>query len=145
MSKGTVNKVILIGRLGADPEIRTTPGGATVGNFNIATDRSYKDRNDTWQEETSWHRIVVWNRHAELARDYLRKGSKVYIEGRLQTRSWDDQNGQKHYMTEVVCENMQFMDSRPDSSAGASYPASQNPPKFQEPDNVDPQDQDVPF
>ena len=149
MAKGTVNKVILIGRLGGDPEIRNTPSGATVGNLNLATNRSYKGKDGNFVEETDWHRVVLWGRTAELAKEYLHKGSRVYIEGRLQTRSWDDQNGKKQYMTEVVFETMQFLDSRNDSgggdSGGGQSGGNYDQPNFQQPDGIDPQDQDVPF
>lgn len=118
MSKGSVNKVILIGRLGADPESRSTPGGATVTNVNIATNRRTKDRDGNWVEETDWHRIVFWNRLAEIVNEYTRKGTRIYVEGRLQTRSWEDQSGQKKYMTEVVANEMQLLDSRDDSGGG---------------------------
>lgn len=112
MAKGTVNKVILIGRLGADPEIRHTPGGSAVANFNVATNRVWKDKDGNQQEETQWHKIVVWARQAEIVKEYAAKGTRIYIEGRLQTRDWEDQEGQKRYTTEVVCENFQLLDSR---------------------------------
>ena len=122
MSKGTVNKVILIGRLGADPEIRQTPSGMSVGNINIATNRVYKDRDGNMQDETTWHRVVLWGKTADLAKEYLQKGARVYVEGRIQNRSWDDQSGQKRYVTEIVCEQMQFLDTRAESSnAGSGF------------------------
>ncbi|MCA9675948.1 MAG: single-stranded DNA-binding protein, partial [Myxococcales bacterium] len=104
---GSVNKVILIGNLGADPEVRTTPSGQQVATLSLATSRNYKDREGNRREETEWHRVVVWNQLAELAQRYLAKGRKVYIEGRLQTRSWDDaQTGQKKYTTEIIADQM---------------------------------------
>ncbi|MCB9727996.1 MAG: single-stranded DNA-binding protein [Deltaproteobacteria bacterium] len=109
---GSVNKVILIGNLGADPEVRTTPSGQQVATLSLATSRNYKDREGNRREETEWHRVVVWNQLAELAQRYLAKGRKVYIEGRLQTRSWDDaQTGQKKYTTEIIADQMTFLDS----------------------------------
>ncbi len=117
MARRGVNKVILIGNVGADPELRYTPSGAAVTNFNMATNESWTDNSGERQEKTEWHRIVVWGRLAEICNQYLRKGSKVYIEGRLQTRSWEGQDGQKRYTTEVVGRDMQMLDSRDDMAA----------------------------
>jgi single-strand DNA-binding protein len=103
---GSLNKAILIGNLGKDPEVRAIPSGAKVANFSIATTESYTDKNGQKVDKTEWHNIVMWRGLAEVAEKYLRKGSQVYIEGRLQTRSWDDQNGQKRYTTEIVADNM---------------------------------------
>ncbi len=108
---GALNKVILIGNLGRDPELRKTPGGASVTDFSIATTERFTDKNGQRQEQTEWHNIVVWNRQAETAAQYLKKGSSVYIEGKLRTRSWED-NGQKRYRTEIIASNFQFLDSR---------------------------------
>jgi len=105
----SVNKVILIGNLGKDPELRYTPGGAAVVNFPIATNERWKDKSGQPQERTEWHNIVLWGRLAEIANDYLKKGSAVYIEGRLQTRSWEDRDGNKRYTTEVVGRQMQLL------------------------------------
>lgn len=113
MARRGVNKVILIGNIGADPELRYTPGGAAVTNFNLATNETWTDNSGERQERTEWHRIVVWGRLAEICNQYLRKGSKVYIEGRLQTQSWE-QDGVKRYTTEVVARDMQMLDSRND-------------------------------
>ena len=118
MARRGVNKVILIGNVGADPELRYTPSGAGVTNFNLATNESWTDKSGQQQEQTEWHRIVVWGKLAEICNQYLRKGSKVYIEGRLQTRSWEGQDGQKRYTTEVVAREMQFLDSRAAGAAG---------------------------
>ncbi|MDP6946151.1 MAG: single-stranded DNA-binding protein [Myxococcota bacterium] len=108
---GSVNKVIIIGNLGADPELRTTGGGAQVANLRIATSRNYTDKQGQRREETEWHSVVLWNKLAELAQRYLQKGRKVYIEGRLQTRDWvDQQSGQKRYKTEIVAQEMTFLD-----------------------------------
>lgn len=138
-----VNKVILIGRLGRDPEIRTTPSGQNVANFTVATNRTYKDRDGNRQEQTEWHQIVCWGRQAEIAGQYLTKGRQIYIEGRIQTRSWDDrQTGEKRYRTEVICENFQMLGSRGDSDGGYRAPAA--------PDQggdlgAPPEDDDIPF
>lgn len=118
MARGGVNKVIILGNVGADPELRYTPGGAAVTNFNIATNESWTDNNSEKQERTEWHRIVVWGRLAEICNQYLRKGSKVYVEGRLQTRSWEGQDGQKRYTTEVVAREMQMLDGRGEAEGG---------------------------
>ena len=123
MARGGVNKVILIGNIGADPELRYTPSETAVTNFNMATNENWTDKSGDRQEKTEWHRIVVWGRLAEICNQYLKKGSKVYIEGRLQTRSWEGQDGQKRYTTEVVARDMQMLDSREDydaAGAGAS-------------------------
>ena len=117
MSKGTVNKVILIGRLGKDPEMRYTSSGTAVVNFSMATNHFTKDQDGNNADTTEWHQVVAFGRTAEVAGEYLNKGKLVYVEGRLQTRSWDDQNGQKRYKTEVVCSNLQLLGSRGDSEA----------------------------
>ncbi|MGC1853997.1 MAG: single-stranded DNA-binding protein [Candidatus Aquirickettsiella sp.] len=113
MAKG-INKVILIGNLGADPEIRHMPNGAAVANINLATSESWKDKNTgELQERTEWHRVVLFQRLAEIVAEYLKKGSKVYIEGRLQTRKWQDKTtGQDRYTTEIIANEMQMLDSR---------------------------------
>ena len=118
MARG-INKVILIGNLGSDPEVRYTPNGAPVANFSLATSESWNDRNTgERQERTEWHRLVLWSKLAEIAGQYLKKGAKIYVEGRLQTRSWDDQSGQKRYTTEVVVNDMQMLDSRGEGGGG---------------------------
>ena len=123
MARG-VNKVILIGNLGSDPEVRYTPDGVPVANFNLATSESWNDRNTgERQERTEWHRLVLWRKLAEIASQYLKKGSRIYVEGKLQTRSWDDQSGQKRYMTEVVVNDMQMLDSRSEGGGGGSRDA----------------------
>jgi single-strand DNA-binding protein len=112
MARG-INKVILIGNLGKDPEIRYMPSGGAVANLAIATSESWKDKNTgEMQERTEWHRVVCFGRLGEIAGEYLRKGSKVYIEGRLQTRKWQGQDGQDRYTTEIVANDMQMLDTR---------------------------------
>ncbi len=108
-----VNKVILIGNLGRDPEVRSTTSGQPVASFTLATSRRWRDKNGQKQEQTEWHNIVVWGKQAEIAGQYLTKGKQVFIEGRLQTRSWDDrQSGEKKYRTEIVCDNFQMLGGR---------------------------------
>jgi single-strand DNA-binding protein len=120
MARG-INKVILVGNLGADPESRTTPSGLTVTNFNVATSDRRKDRQSgDWVEETEWHRIVMFDKLAETAREYLRKGSQVYLEGRIQTRKWQDKDGNDRYTTEIIARDMQMLGGRP--GAGAPGP-----------------------
>lgn len=116
----SVNKVILIGNLGRDPEVRYSASGAAIANLNLATTRRWKDRDtNEWKDETEWHRVALFGRLAEVAGEYLRKGSSVYIEGRLQTRKWQDKEGQDRYTTEVVGEIMQMLGGR-DGGSGAS-------------------------
>ena len=112
-----INKAILVGRLGADPEVRYTPDGAMVTNFRIATDEQWKDKNGEKVQKTEWHKIVTFGKLAEICGKYLVKGKLVYLEGRIQTRSWDDKEGVKHYMTEIVASNMQMLDSKGQRSA----------------------------
>jgi single-strand DNA-binding protein len=105
----SVNKVILLGRLGQDPELKYTPGGAPVCNFSMATTESWTDKQGQKQEKTEWHRIVVWGKLAELCNQYLSKGRQAFVEGRLQTRSWDDKDGSKRYTTEIMANTVQFI------------------------------------
>ena len=129
MSRGGVNKAILIGNLGSDPEVKYTPSGVPVANVSLATNESWTDRNGERQERTEWHRLVFWRKLAEIVGQYLRKGSKVYVEGRIETRSWDDQSGQKRYTTEIVVNDMQMLDSRGEmESGGAGPPIPSSPP-----------------
>ncbi|MBW1805826.1 MAG: single-stranded DNA-binding protein [Deltaproteobacteria bacterium] len=136
-----VNKAIIVGRLGRDPEIRYTPSGAAVANFSVATSEEWKDKETgEKQERTEWHRVVAWRRLGEICGEYLRKGSQVYIEGRLQTRDWEDRDGNKRYTTEIVAQSMQMLDranreGRAESK-GESYPV-------EEPVSIP--DDDIPF
>jgi single-strand DNA-binding protein len=112
----SVNKVILVGRLGKDPETRYTGSGQAVCNFSLATDESYKDRNGERQKRTEWHRVVVWAKLAEICQQYLKKGSLIYVEGRIQSRQWDDKaTGQKRYATEIIANGMKMLGSKGDS------------------------------
>lgn len=119
----SVNKVLLIGRLGNNPEIRYTNTGTAVANFNLATSENWNDKNGQKQERTEWHRVVVWGKLAELCEKYLAKGRQCFVEGRLQTRSWDDKDGNKRYTTEIVAATIQFLggpSAQANSGAGAS-------------------------
>jgi single-strand DNA-binding protein len=109
---GGVNKVILVGNLGADPELRYTPGGASVCEMRLATNESWTDKSGEKQERTEWHRIIVWGKRAEICSKYLSKGRQCYIEGRLRTRSWDDKDGNKRWTTEIVATDVQFLGGR---------------------------------
>ena len=123
MAKGTLNKVMLIGRLGKDPELRYTPSGSPVATFNIATDESYKDKEGKKVENTDWHRVVVWNKLAEICGQYLKKGSLVYIEGKLKTRSYDDKaTGAKKFITEIVGDQMSMLGGKGGEGGGDYVP-----------------------
>jgi len=130
MAGKSVNKVILIGNLGKDPELKYTPSGTPVAKFSLATNERFKDKDGQWQDRTEWHNITAWARTAEIAGEYLKKGGKVYIEGSLRTHSWDDkQSGQKKYMTEIVVNDMVLLGGRgegitDDSGGGRSRGAS---------------------
>lgn len=121
MARG-INKVILVGNLGQDPETRYMPSGGAVTNVSIATSETWKDKNTGQaQERTEWHRVVFFNRLAEIAQQYLKKGSKVYVEGSLRTRKWQGQDGQDRYTTEIVASDMQMLDGRPGGGGGGDY------------------------
>lgn len=121
-----LNKATIIGRLTRDPEVRTTPQGATVCSFGVATNFIWSDQQGQKQEKVEFHNIVAWRKLAEICGQYLRKGSKIYIEGRLQTREWDGQDGNKRQRTEIVAENMIMLDSKGSTSSAGSTQASQN-------------------
>lgn len=118
MARG-INKVILVGNLGADPEVRFTPSGTAVANFNVATNETYKDRDGNLQDKTEWHRVVAWDRLAEICEKLLKKGSQVYLEGSIQTRSYDDKDGVTKYVTEIKAREMQILGSRDGEGGGA--------------------------
>jgi single-strand DNA-binding protein len=120
----SVNKVILVGRLGRDPETRYTGGGQAVANFSVATDESYKDKNGERQKRTEWHKIVVWGKQAEIAQQYLKKGSLIFIEGRIQSREWQDKEGQKRTSFEIVASNFRMLGGRADGAAAGAGGAS---------------------
>jgi len=140
----SLNKVMLIGNLGRDPEVRYTSSSVPVATFSIATNESWQDQDGNTQERTEWHNIVTWRKLAEICHQYLRKGSKIYIEGRIQTRSYDDKNtGAKKYITEIVASNMIMLDSREGGASGANaFP----PPESQvSPTEGGKQEGDLPF
>ena len=139
-----VNKVILIGRLGSDPEVRYTPSGVAVANFSIATSEEWKDKDSGEKKErTEWHRIVAWRRLGEICGEYLSKGRQVYIEGRIQTRDWEDKEGVKRYTTEIVANQMLMLGTR--ESADTVRPQSPSAADLQGAPGPGPDDDDIPF
>jgi single-strand DNA-binding protein len=146
----SVNKVILVGNLGRDPELRYTAGGQPVASFSVATNERWNDREGKPQERTEWHRIVVWGKQAENCANHLHKGRTVYVEGRLQTREWEDREGQKRQTTEIVAQTVQFLDRReggreaPGRGAGAPASAAPTPARESEPEPA-PESEDIPF
>ena len=150
MSRGTVNKVIIVGRLGKDPDMRYTPSGTAVANFSVATNYATKDQDGNWNDQTEWHNVSAFGRLAEIAGEYLKKGKLVYVEGRLQTRNWEDQNGVKHYRTDIVASDMQLLGSRSESETATetSAPAAEQtaPTPSNEPASETPaEEDDLPF
>ena len=121
-----INKVILIGRLGKDPEVKYLENGTPLAKFSVATSESYKDRSGNQVENTEWHNLIFWRKQAEIAEKYLRKGSLIYLEGKLQTRSWDDANGNKRYTTEIIGDFFQMLDKKSDN-AGGNWGGSPDP------------------
>lgn len=150
MASRGVNKVIIVGNLGKEPEIKYMPNGNAVANLTVATSETWKDKNTGEQaEKTEWHRIVAFRRLAEIMGEYLKKGSKVYLEGKLQTRKWQDKNGADHWTTEIIVDQMQMLDSRGQGSAPAqqqrpAQSASQQSRPASEPPQND-FDDDIPF
>jgi len=143
-----VNKVILIGNLGSDPQVRYTPQGTAVANFNIATTERFNNKSGEREERTEWHRIVAWGKLAEICQQYLKKGKQVYIEGRLQTRQWEDQQGQKRQTTEIVAQNMQMLGRAGEGvggGGGGNDFASQDFPSEPAPQTANSTDDDLPF
>jgi single-strand DNA-binding protein len=151
----SVNKVILVGHLGKDPEVKYTPSGTPVAKFSLATNERYKDKEGNWQDRTEWHNIVAWQRTAEIVGEYCKKGSQVYLEGRLRTDSWDDkQTGQKKYRTEIVVNDLVLLGGRSEGeggSAGRSRAAAAPAPAAAEQPSPDYEsatqitDEDIPF
>jgi single-strand DNA-binding protein len=140
----SVNKVILIGRLGRDPETRYTSSGQAVCNFTLATDESFKDRAGERQKRTEWHRIVMWGKLAEISQQYLKKGTMIYIEGRLQTRQWDDRSGNKRTTTEIVANVMRMLSPRGEAPA-AVPPEAEAPAPEETAPSPEISDEDIPF
>ena len=122
MAGKSVNKVILLGNLGKDPELKYTPQGTPVAKFSLATNERFKDKDGNWQDRTEWHNVTAWARTAEIAGEYLKKGSKVYIEGSLRTHSWDDkQTGQKKYMTEIIVNDLVLLSGRSEGAGAGDF------------------------
>lgn len=156
MARG-VNKVILVGHVGQDPEVRYSPSETAIANLSLATNSYWKDRQTGEdREKTEWHRLVFFNRTAEIVEQYVRKGSQIYVEGRLQTRKWQDQNGQDRYTTEIVVHELQLLGGRSDSSQSSGFnedssfskPSEKSAEKdqsFSPSDSADPMDDDIPF
>ena len=144
MARG-INKVIIVGNLGGDPETRYMPSGSAVTNLTVATNESWKDKQTGEQKDrTEWHKVAMFNRLAEIAAEYLRKGSQVYIEGKLRTRKWQDKNGQDRWTTEIIADEMQMLGGRSGAGAPASYdspPPAAPPPQG----GADEFDDDIPF
>ena len=150
----TVNKVILLGNVGKDPEIKSTPGGTMVANFTLATSDRQKDAQGNWQDRTEWHNLVAFNRTAEIVRDYVQKGSKLYIEGKIQTRSWDDrESGQKRYRTEIIVNDISLLSGRDDQGQQSSSNGNTSRQNTRQPayagggydDSTEISDDDIPF
>jgi len=142
----SLNKVMLIGNLGKDPEVRYTTSGTAVASFSIATTERFKNKSGEWEDKTEWHNITLWSRLAEIAGEYLSKGKTVYIEGRLQTRKWQDRDGRDRYTTEIVGEKMQMLSAKGDGGGRSKAPADQSygdAPAYEEP-SFNPDD-DIPF
>jgi len=133
--RGTVNKVILLGRLGADPQLKYTPSGRATVSFNLATNAVWKDQEGKQQEKTDWHRVTAWGKLAEIMGEWLKKGSLVFLEGRLQTRSYEDTNGVKKYITEVVAQEMEMLGGGKRGEAGGEG-ASPDAPPAGEPEGI---------
>lgn len=148
MARGSVNKAILIGNLGADPEIRYTNSGQAMATFSIATNRQWTDREGQKQEQTEWHRIVAWGRLAEIIERYLNKGDSVYIEGRIQTRQWEDRDGNTRYTTEVVAQEMTMLGGGPPGGSPAAGGGGGEKAPYEEDadfNQVPEEDDDIPF
>jgi single-strand DNA-binding protein len=148
----SVNKVILLGNVGKDPEIRSTPSGTMVANFTLATSDRQKDAQGNWQDRTEWHNLVAFSRTAEIIRDYVKKGSKLYVEGKIQTRSWDDkETGAKRYRTEIIVNDLSLLSGRDDNSGGYSRSNSSSHTEQRPPAGSDDlaqteiSDEDIPF
>ena len=146
MSKGTVNKVILLGRLGKDPEMRYAPSGTAIATFSVATNSRQKAEGE-WVDKTEWHNILAFGKNAEFAGEYLNKGKQVFIEGRLQTSNWEDQQGQKRYKTEIIVSEIQMIGSKSDSSGSPAAKGNIDEPKGEEaqPTPATEEDDDLPF
>ena len=144
MQKGSVNKVVLVGHLGGDPETRFTPSGTAVANFNLATNQTWRDANGELQDKTEWHRCVMFGKSAEMSGELLKKGQLCYLEGKLQTRNWEDKDGVKRYTTEVICDMFTMLGRRIDNQNGQGQ--NQNEQGQAAPATADDDDEDdLPF
>lgn len=144
----SVNKAILIGNLGKDPDVRYSPDGSAITNITLATTETWKDKSGEKQEKTEWHRVAFFGKLAEIAGEYLKKGSQVYVEGRIQTRKWQDKDGQDRYTTEIVADKMQMLGSRTNSFEVTDTPSESRPqqrPAQQQKGGFDDMDDDIPF
>lgn len=145
----SLNKAMIIGRLGQDPDVRYTQSNTAVANLSVATSERYKDKSGEWKENTEWHRVVAWGRLAEICQEYLKKGSQVYIEGPIQTRSWEDKDGQTKYTTEIKALTMTMLDSKGSSGGGNGPEKPQNAQPVSSNvdlnENFDDIDDDLPF
>ncbi len=142
----SVNKVILVGNVGKDPEVKYTPSGTPVAKFSLATNEKYKDRSDEWQERTEWHNIVAWQRLAEIVGEYVKKGAKLYIEGKLQTSSWEDrESGTKKYRTEIVARDLVLLGSHENSSSDDRPNRNDNQHEPAYARSAEITDEDIPF
>lgn len=147
---GNLNKAMLIGRLGADPDVRYTQSNTAVATISLATSERYKDANGELQESTEWHRVVAWGRLAEIVQQYARKGSQIYVEGPIQTRAWEDRDGQKRYTTEIKALTIQLLDSRSEGTGGSAASSGRSaesnaPVPSDVPDFGGADDDDLPF
>jgi single-strand DNA-binding protein len=142
---GSVNKVILVGNLGRDAELRYTPGGASVATLNMATTEVWTDRNGQRQEKTEWHRVVLWGKQAESLQEYLTKGKQIYVEGRLQTRQWDDKDGNKRYTTEIKADRITLLGGGSGGRGGGGMERGGGAPSMDEPPAAPLTDDDIPF
>lgn len=144
--RGSVNKVLLLGRLGKDPDLKYTPSGVAVATFSVATNLVWKDQEGNQKEQTDWHRVVAWRKTAEIASNYLKKGNQVHIEGRLQTRSWNDKNNVTHYMTEVIADNLVLIGSKMERAGEPDIPPPEEEFEPGEPEGAPaPSEDDLPF
>ena len=143
----SLNKAMLIGRLGKDPEIRYTPDGSPVANFSLATSESWTDKSGARQEKTEWHNIVAWSKLADLSKRYLAKGRQIYVEGRIRTRDWDDKDGNKRRTTEIIANQIVLLGSRPEGIEAGAPSAQRSAPEPAEPGLADVEitDNDIPF
>ena len=143
----SINKVILVGNVGKDPDVRYSPSGTPVAKFSLATDEKFKDRNDEWQERTEWHSVVAWKRLAEIVGEYVAKGSKLYVEGKIQTSSWEDrQSGERKYRTEIVARDLLLLGSRENSGGvhqGPTHNENEDQPSHAGSGEI--VDEDIPF